>query len=426
MRRKKEALTADTTRFMAKFYITKLITFSSELEGKSKKGGFAKNFSLCPDCYKEILAGMRYLDNYLRSNLAGNTFWIIPGLFFNPLESQLTKRWIEIARDHISSILDPDNALSFRHKIERELEDYRRFEELADLAHVHLLFYEKSKSAFKVKKLIREIPLRWIQTLNQAFLETKALGDEVLGNNGNPKKWLLSLKDIYTLIPLRSGNTREYKKILDLYESILSRWPLERSFLMQSFLTLSAIYLLEKPGYNIHPGKNPQLGLTFALLQGNLLLQFLEKLNILQGGGHMTEPIARLLPESITRYVEKMGYSEEATALFLLGYMIGAIGAEQVRGADFNAKKPILNKINVNGMNSHQIRILSNEVFEKLDQYRIRGYYEKTFAVMKSLLDPHISRWSLSDAESVFYLLSGYSFYIYERIQKAQTKEENQ
>ncbi len=137
----------------------------------------------------------------------------------------------------------------------------------------------------------------------------------------------------------------------------------------------------------------------------------------------MTDSITGLLSENLTRYVEKMGYSEEATALFLLGYMIGAIGAEQVRGTDYNAKKPILNKINVN---AQQIRILSNEVFEKLDQYRIRGYYEKTFAVMKSFLDPHINQWPLSDAENVFYLLSGYAFYTYERIAKAREKEENQ
>lgn len=129
------------------------------------------------------------------------------------------------------------------------------------------------------------------------------------------------------------------------------------------------------------------------------------------------QDLRELLDTETLNYINDMGYSEQETALFFLGYLIGEIGAKQIEGAqDFNAKKPILNKINFNGMSAKNLIELANEVFEKLDQYRIRGYNEKIYTLMKKLLDLHIKNWNLSDKQNVYYILSGYAFNTYKKI----------
>ncbi len=417
---KKEYLTWDTKRLPNKFYITNLITFSSELSGEKKNAGFARNFVLCQECYRNLISGMRYLRNYLSANLARNTLYIIPGLFFNPVGKVLTENWMDLSRRFVVSTFTLDNFLKFKEEIEQELERYREFEELIDYGYVDLLFYRSEQSFFKIKRLIREVPLRRVKEIQEVIQEIKALGDRLLGEN---RDWLLSLNGMYYLLPVRSGKEVEHRKILDVYEHLFLGYPLDRGFLMRFFLTLAQVYHFERPDYNVSPGNNPELGLIRAILQTQLLLKFFEKLSLIKGGGKKVVTGLEILDENITQYVQKMGYSEEETALFLLGYLIGEIGAKQLQGSS-SSKKPILNKINFNGMNARNILTLSNEVFEKLDQYQIRKYNERIFAFMKSLLDAHIKNWSLSEVENVYYILSGYAFCTYQMLTRGKKKEE--
>jgi len=425
---KRDELTSDTTQIPAKFYITNLVIFSSELEGKpSKKGqiaGFAKNFSICKDCFKDIISGISYMKNYLNVYLADNTAWIIPGLFFNPISERLTLNWIKFSQILTKSIFTLNDFLEYKEKIEKGMEDYIKYENIADYSYVDILFYNQppGRAEFKIRKYIREIPLPRVKHLTKIMSEVQEIGNELLGED---KNWFISLDKIYRLVPVRKGESQEYKKILDLYEDILLGYKLDKEFLINSFMTLAKIYIHERIDYNVKPRNNNDFNLTRDILATNLLIKLLEKLNLIEGGEFMNS-LHEVLDKDMANYIEKMGFTNEETALFLLGYLIGEIGAEQIKGAeDYNAKKPILNKINFNGMSPKNLLNLANDVFDKLDQYRIRGYNEKIYAVMKSLLDAHIKNWSLSDTENVYYILSGYSYSTYKRITSVRGKEEN-
>jgi len=419
---KKDFVTYNTARFPVKFYITKLITFSSQLEGGKVGRGFSKNFSLCRDCYKDIIVGIKYIQSNLYSELAGNDLWIIPGLFFNPLGETLTNDWAKLSKIFTTSTFTLKDSLNFEEKTEKELENYRKFEELIDYSFVDLLFYEKNKEAFKIKELIKDVPLRRIKAINSAIKDVEKLGTEILGED---RGWFLGLSNIYFLIPIRRGKNAEYKKILDIYEDIFLANKLEKEVLIDSFVELFGIYRFEKfSQYNIKPQGNAELSTIFAILRTNLLLKLFERLGMITGGESMTELLKGILDRDIENYILKMGYKEEESALFLLGYLIGEIGNEQVKGSDFNAKKPILNKINFNGISAKSLINLSNEVFEKLDQYRIRGFNEKIFFVMKELMDKHTKDWSLTDNENVYYILSGYAYNTYRKIKNIRNKEE--
>lgn len=415
----KKELTYDTTKLPVKFYITNLITFSSGLE----KIGFSKNFSLCKDCYKDIILGIKFIQNYLNTELARNDMWIIPGLFFSPFGKELKESWIKISTNFLKSTFSLQEFIKFEEEIHKNLEEYKEFEELIDYSFVDILFYESSPGSqeFKIKEFIKDVHLRRVEKIKKNIKEVEDLGKEIFGDT---RDWFIGLDDIYKLIPIRKGKSSEYKKILNLYEAILLEYKLDKRILINYFVDLIKVYIFEKfSQYNIKATKSPDLEMSFSLLKTNLLLKLFEKLNLIEGGEKVSEFWEILLDEDIKNYILKMGYCEQESALFLLGYLIGEIGYEQVKGGDLNAKKPILNKINFNGINSKNLINLSNEIFEKLDQYKIRGYNEKIFSVMKSLMDKNIKSWKLSDNENVYYILSGYAFNTYKRIKNIKEKE---
>jgi CRISPR-associated protein Csh1 len=45
---------------------------------------------------------------------------------------------------------------------------------------------------------------------------------------------------------------------------------------------------------------------------------------------------------------------------------------------------------------------------------------------MKSLLDAHIKNWKLSEAENVYYILSGYAFCTYQMVTRGKRGEEEE
>lgn len=117
-----------------------------------------------------------------------------------------------------------------------------------------------------------------------------------------------------------------------------------------------------------------------------------------------------MLPKEILDYWGDVALYEEEQkrALFLLGYLVGEIGNAQ--SATGHKKKPILDKINFQGMGADKLRRLANDVLEKLRQYDRLQYNENIYSVLKSLMDNNMGKWYLSNQENVFYVLSGYAF----------------
>jgi len=104
-----------------------------------------------------------------------------------------------------------------------------------------------------------------------------------------------------------------------------------------------------------------------------------------------------------------MGYNEQQTSLFLLGNIIGAIGNAQYKRSS-DGKKPILNKLNFNGMDKSKLVRLSNEIFNKLRQEKILPYNEMIYGKFKELFDKNRDSWNLNKDENLFYILSGYGY----------------
>ncbi|RKX92248.1 MAG: hypothetical protein DRP84_10335 [Spirochaetes bacterium] len=408
-------ITNDTSKLKFKYYITDKIGFSSGLQ----REGFFKNFSLCKDCYKKLLAGESFIENNLRSYLAGTNLYIIPKFIFDISYSiEGLKRWA----NYINISLVSTVSLEGLRKFKEQIEDYPDFEEQKNNFILNLLFYRKAQSEFKVLKLIKDVPPSRLDILREEESEIHDIGVRVFGENS---RWYLGLGKMYYLFPVRKSKQEvvDYKKVLEFYDSLFSGRVIPYKFLIRQFVELACVYRFEKfDNYNIGKPDDTDIGLVYAMLEANLILVYLKKLNLLKEGDNMEVDKTDLEGE-IKEYVKEMGYSKPKTAVFLLGYLIGEVANAQYKKG---GTKPILNKITYQGMNVGKIMRLANEIFEKLKQYdKLSSYNEKIFAEMKKLLDKHIENWEISDQENVFYVLSGYAYNTYRAIKSKKDENKN-
>jgi CRISPR-associated protein Csh1 len=117
-----------------------------------------------------------------------------------------------------------------------------------------------------------------------------------------------------------------------------------------------------------------------------------------------------MVDQKMREYLQFMGYSEPQAALFIMGYLLNEVGKGQYSSG--HKSKPVLDKINCQGMNWSRVLSLANQLFEKLRQYdRFGSHNEALYAEMKRLLDLYRdSKWPLGPEENVFYILSGYAY----------------
>jgi CRISPR-associated protein Csh1 len=115
--------------------------------------------------------------------------------------------------------------------------------------------------------------------------------------------------------------------------------------------------------------------------------------------------------EKVEAFFQEMGYSENQKAMYYLGRALSSIASAQVKAK--HPSKPILEKVNYNGMDVRSILKLYRELREKVKQYVKHNTIQFT--------EPHLSEfdkrfqpsdWNMNSDEALFFLFSGYSFYI--------------
>lgn len=120
--------------------------------------------------------------------------------------------------------------------------------------------------------------------------------------------------------------------------------------------------------------------------------------------------LEKFYPEGLAGLFADLQYDRTQQGLALLGFVLGAVAnAQRKEGLE---NKPVLEKVNYQGMSDEKIVRLFNELFEKIRQYRDHiGYAERWWSAAKQLYESS-DRSSLTANERVFYLLSGYSFHL--------------
>lgn len=399
-----------------KYYITDKLGAASGVT----EGGFARNFQACRDCFRGLLGAEKFARQNLNLQVGRLSFLVLPAFLQEPDLSRVDlAAWAERLKTRVGAFADFSawvESIAGCRGLEDELADF--LEELPheDVALLNFLFYRKGKSEFRVLSLIRDVAPSRIKHLLRRSHKLADQAGELLGSD----RWWLDLTAIYRLIPLsESPRAVEYKKLLHIYQSLLTAAPLDRLFLIREFVTLVKIY--RTGNYAGTSVRQPKAGTeewewTRRLLQANLFLKFLQAENLLRGGmslNGLLEPKTELLPKEMRDYLSVMAYEGPQTALFLLGYLLNQVGQGQHSRGYKN--KPVLEKVNYTGMPWPKVVRLANILMDQLRQHDILKYHEGLFGVMKELFDAyrptaHRQEWPLSPEENVFYILSGYAY----------------
>ena len=401
-----------STLTFLKYYINDKLGFASNLHD------FSSNFTACRKCYRGLLLAEKFLRQQMSFRVDPLRFMVLPTFVVETtLESIDLKTWADLLKDRVKGLIDTTawlRNIAGTGGLETELADH--LDELPEenLALLNFLFYryQEGRSEFRIHTLVRDVAPSWISHLVKEAHQLSHRASELLGEG----RWHLDLTALSRLIPLRKGQSEEYKKLLHIYQALLSRRPLLYNALIREFSNLAKIYLTGdfKSTNVLQPRQGyEELELASRLMQANLFLAFLRKEKLLKGGSLMKTSAQKsdgldYLREGMKLYLHEVSYREPQTALFLLGYLLHQIGSSQKRSG--YKHKPILGKINYNGMSWPKVVRLSNLLVDHLNQHRIFMYNESLYGAMKKMFDAHVSNWPLSSEENVFFMLSGYAW----------------
>ncbi len=392
-----EDISHDMTKTKIKFYTTNQLIFASDVSTKN----YYKNMQMCLDCMFKYLAGENYIMNRLASRLAAFDVYIIPQFIYG---QPLNENDLNIAANKIVDSFNTVKSYEGMRGLRDEISGALDLRDESSYFLLNFMFFKRSQKATKIQRLIKDINPSIFEKIRISSEKASLDFQKVLGQK---YKGAITLSTIYFMTPIRisRGEAVEYRDVLETYDAILTGKKLNKKHLIKNLIECIKIIRLSKDSYNINPKEEI---LKFYVMRANMYIKFLEYMGCLKEGEGLDVSELKV-KDNIKNYIEKIGYDEQETAMFLLGYLIGEIGNVQYKRTE-EGSKPILNKINFNGIDKQKIIRLTKDVFNKLNQEKIRQYNEVTFFEMKRLLDGNIDNWKLNKDESLFYLLSGYSF----------------
>lgn len=404
-------LTSDFSKTKIKLFTTNLNIFASYFSQKN----YYKNMQFCESCLMKLLAGENYTMNNLNTKLSTFDVYIIPQFISGePLnECELD----EISNKIIKSFNTVKSYESIRELKSHIADDIDEKDEESYFL-LNFLFYKRSQASTKVQALVKDVDPSIFDRINESLHNANYAIINLLGYNW---KQYITFNTPYFMNPIRlsSGDPTQFRDVLQTYDHILTGKRLNKRHVIKNIVDCVNIIRLEKPSYNIDIKKR----IEFFVVQANGYIRFLEEMGcIKEGSGLDIDKL--MIKDDMKDFITEMGYNEEQTALFLLGTLIGEIGNAQYDPNSESKNKPILNKINWNGVDKSKLIRLTKDVFAKLNQEKIRHYNEVTFGEMKRLLDKNLDTWSMNKDENLFYILSGYSYATVKPILKGAKKNE--
>ncbi len=430
---REELLTDNTAAFKYKVYNTDKLSFAPNFRDKD----FIKSLGVCQKCYADISVGELWAGSKLETRLGNLPLMIIPEFQTDNPEKALKSlnrildkfEFIRKGREeYLSSKGGEKNPFSVEEQVGQALklgDKVKKIDTFSMDSFLHLVFYRKVNSAFKVLTWIPEVPPSRMERI--VLARNLAVGE--FRNERGPLFDALSeisqrfsLDKIYYLIPLRKKgkDILNIQKILSLYRSIFNLHPIEKNFLMAEYCSLAHIHAFESYSGHQISSKNSSLSLIQDTILWYYFLKFLSRLNLIDlGGDGMTFQGYESIPSELRTYIEKAELPQSKAALVILGYCVGVVASAQYQANLKN--RPILKKLDYQGMNREKVIRLFNTIFEKLYQYDA-GFAEEWLATAKALYASADD--NLSIHERLFYILLGYSLNQLGRMKKSQQSED--
>ena len=227
------------------------------------------------------------------------------------------------------------------------------------------------------------------------------------------KQHNFNLASIYSIIPLRKDKEKK-NDVLALFKLIFENRKIEPDKLYKHFcdLVLCHRYKRYEAFKNVkkYDDKYFDFAIRDSVFKYFALIQTLKRLNLLQNMEEK-ETITNEVPETgisefqqkINTFFTKMDFNADQRAMFYLGRMLSSVAYIQK-----DKSKNVLEKVNFSGMDRTDILRLRNSLIEKAKQYS--EVSKVIFSDAEFSASFNFNDWKMKPEESVFFLLSGYSF----------------
>ena len=283
---------------------------------------------------------------------------------------------------------------------------------------IFVFYKQKQGDYFDILKYVEDVPPSWINALFTTFedVKTESIFKEEYLRQIFSEKWVNDFneasfngKNVWRKTPNLSSLIRTFfpaskrsgvydKYFIDIIGDILAQIPINRNFLIKSFLK----ELRDKHA------NNEKFSETIISLQSLYLLIFLYKLNLIKGGVNIEEKTSLNTsePAKIKEFFknhETAFNSYSKRAVFLEGVL-----AKYLMDIQYAQRKsaPFRSKLYGLKLDERKMRKLLPQIIEKLREYK-KAYSNLEQLTSEYLLKTEENGWDISKDEISYYFTLG-------------------
>ncbi|MDD4157937.1 MAG: TM1802 family CRISPR-associated protein [Proteiniphilum sp.] len=381
-----------------KLFVTTTLNYAHNFDKK----GFKKNYQIDLDIQKVLQNGSDLIRGKLNNQrcsvrIANTEHYIIPA-FLDPENVD-----IKFELDHIRQM--SEWVFSTR-QLENTFESLG-MEAESTLFWINYIAYASDGNSVKVINHIKDVSSLWFGNIIRKDMEQS----ELISKYFNQRR--SNLSTIYFAIPIRKEHEQK-NDALKLLSQILEQRKVQCTKVFNHFTELILCHYYNRYNSYTNITYKPE-SFDFAIRDSVLkylflinLLKALKLIDMEENEKPLAEYVERT--DKLQQFFSDMGYSPQQQALYWLGRIISKIGtAQYIKG---HQQKPVLNKINYNGMDHSKIQRLYVDAFELSTQYKIVNEINYCSKMFSQLFPANEKLWTLTPQESVFYILSGFSLYL--------------
>lgn len=363
------------------------------------KKNFYQSFQGNDDDFDYLDKASKYVLDNFQTKIADVPHIIVPSFRSRDLD--------EFDLEETELYLNKSSDLLFGY---RELDDnIDRSLPPVNLFWINYIAFESDGNSFKIMNHIKDVNSLYLTKLVEIFIEAGWTFKDYIGG-----KYPFNLRSIANIIPFRDGKKSKVNPAIYLFKEILEQNKISEEVLFHHFieLTLCHWYGRYTAFKNIRKIDSFDFAIKDAVFKYSALIYTLKQLNLLDMEKNKTSNVEEQessgsdYEQRIQSFFSKMDYSETEIALFYLGRVLSSVAYAQYKKG--HESKPVLNKINFNGMDADAIVRLSLDLREKSRQYNIHHKTEWNLSEFTNRFNE--KDWPLSKEQSVFYLMAGYSF----------------
>ena len=374
------------------------------------KNHFIKNYKVSKTNQAFLDLSSRYLlDNY-KTTIAGIPHVIIP-VFFSKDEVEF-----DLVFEKINGRCDFLFKYNTIKQLDTNITDWTENE----FYWLNFLSIDSDGNYFKSNNLIKDVSKPWFLKLIETLDKINNHFSERYDSNT-----FYNFYSFYSYIPVK--NALNKNEALELFKDIFEHRRIDKNLLFKYFTKYLIVQRSgqfdEKGSHRAYNNIKAHNEFDYAIKNGILtylaFIQFLRNLNLLNTTD-MEENAENVMTvenaksdygRSIENFFSDMKYNATQKALFYLGRVLNQVAYAQVKSNHPN--KPILNKLNYNGMDKDAVIRLHLDLAEKVRQYVTKinlKSVEFNLSRFTELFNPNNPEKWLTPEENVFYILSGYSF----------------